>query len=86
MEDDNGRLYARSYAEGRIAEDPRAALAELNGGDLDGYLQGQDKDTLIGQAETAIRRAEAEAERRASEQRLYGLIAMAPLAEDHVAS
>lgn len=80
------RSYTRSYAQARIAEDPRAALEELNGGTLDRYLAGNDKAGLIGAAETEIARAEREAERRAREERMYGLITMAPLAEDHVAS
>lgn len=86
VEAETGAMWARAYAEGRIAEDPEAALSELNAGELDGYLAGQAKDVLIGQAETAIRQAEREAERQAREARLYGLITMGPMAEDHLAS
>lgn len=57
---------ARSYMEGRIDEDPQAALNELKSGDLDARFQGVEKRTQMRAAQNEIDRRKAEAERAAA--------------------
>jgi len=79
-------MLAAAYGQRRVETDPAGFIEELDSGDLDDLIDPSAKDQYRRAAEREIARLEAEAERRANEQRMLRIVSMQPLAEDNLAS